>query len=64
MAAWDLQDLEYWDAKIREQAERLGLDCYPQEFELCNHTDMLTYMAYSGIPSHYPHWSYGSRSRS
>ena len=59
MASWDLHDLEYWDDKIREQAEALGLDCYPQEFELCNHTDMLTYMAYSGIPSHYPHWSYG-----
>jgi len=36
MATWDLQDLEYWDAKIREQAEALGLDCYPQEFEVCN----------------------------
>jgi stage V sporulation protein R len=59
MANWDLSDLEYWDAKIREQADALGLDCYPQEFELCNHTDMLAYMAYSGIPSHYPHWSYG-----
>src|SRR5436190_23347613 len=59
MASWDLHDLEYWDDKIREQAEVLGLDCYPQEFELCNHTDMLTYMAYSGMPSHYPHWSYG-----
>ena len=59
MAPWELSDLEYWDAKIREQADALGLDCYPQEFELCNHTDMLAYMAYSGIPSHYPHWSYG-----
>jgi stage V sporulation protein R len=59
MATWDLKDLEYWDAKIREQVDRLGLDCYPQEFELCNHTEMLAYMAYSGIPSHYPHWSYG-----
>jgi stage V sporulation protein R len=59
MANWDLKDLAYWDAKIREQVERLGLDCYPQEFEICNHTDMLAYMAYSGLPAHYPHWSYG-----
>jgi len=59
VANWDVSDLEYWDARIREQAEALGLDCYPQEFEVCNHTDMLAYMAYSGIPSHYPHWSYG-----
>src|SRR5262245_42634778 len=56
---WSLDDLAYWDAKIREQVDVLGLDCYPQEFELCNHNDMLAYMAYSGIPSHYPHWSYG-----
>jgi stage V sporulation protein R len=59
MATWSLDDLAYWDAKIREQVDVLGLDCYPQEFELCNHNDMLAYMAYSGIPSHYPHWSYG-----
>lgn len=59
MATWSLDDLAYWDAKIREQVDALGLDCYPQEFELCNHSDMLAYMAYSGIPSHYPHWSYG-----
>ena len=59
MAIWSLDDLACWDAKIREQVDALGLDCYPQEFELCNHNDMLAYMAYSGIPSHYPHWSYG-----
>ena len=59
MATWSLTDLAYWDAKIREQVDALGLDCYPQEFELCNHSDMLGYMAYSGMPSHYPHWSYG-----
>jgi stage V sporulation protein R len=59
MAAWSVQDLETWDATIREHVERIGLDCYPQEFELCDHTQMLGYMAYSGMPSHYPHWSYG-----
>ena len=59
MANWELKDLEYWDAKVREQAAVLGLDCYPQEFEICNHNEMLAYMAYSGLPSHYPHWSYG-----
>src|SRR6185295_13914378 len=32
---------------------------YPQEFELCDHNQMLGYMAYSGMPAHYPHWSYG-----
>jgi stage V sporulation protein R len=59
MADWELKDLEYWDARIRALAEELGLVCYPQEFEVCDHTQMLGYMAYSGMPSHYPHWSYG-----
>ena len=48
-----------WDARIREKVEEFGLDCYPQEFEVCDHNQMLAYMAYSGMPSHYPHWSYG-----
>ncbi len=58
-ATWDIKTLETWDARIREKVRELGLDCYPQEFELCNHNQMLGYMAYSGMPSHYPHWSYG-----
>jgi stage V sporulation protein R len=59
MASWDLSDLEYWDDKIREVVGELGLDCYPQEFEVCDHSQMLGYMAYHGMPAHYPHWSYG-----
>ena len=59
MADWDVKDLEYWDERIREKVEEFGLTCYPQEFEICDHFQMLGYMAYSGMPSHYPHWSYG-----
>src|SRR6266849_1700420 len=57
--SWELKDLEQWDARIREKVQEFGLDCYPQEFEVCDHVQMLGYMAYSGMPSHYPHWSYG-----
>ncbi|OGZ46522.1 MAG: stage V sporulation protein R [Candidatus Ryanbacteria bacterium RIFCSPHIGHO2_02_FULL_45_17b] len=56
---WDVRDLEYWDEKIREKVEEFGLSCFPQEFEVCDHFQMLGAMAYSGMPSHYPHWSYG-----
>ena len=56
---YTLKDLEYWDARIRDKVAEFGLDCYPQEFEICDHAQMLGYMAYSGMPSHYPHWSYG-----
>ncbi len=59
MADYSIADLEHWDQRIREKALELGLDTYPQEFEICDHGDMLGYMAYSGMPSHYPHWSYG-----
>ena len=51
--------MQEWDERIRELVERFGLNCYPQEFEICDHNEMLGYMAYSGMPSHYSHWSYG-----
>ncbi len=56
---YDIGELERWDKRIREKATEFGLQYYPQEFELCDHNQMLGYMAYSGMPSHYPHWSYG-----
>jgi stage V sporulation protein R len=56
---YEIADLEAWDTRIRAKAEEFGLNCYPQEFEVCDHNQMLGYMAYSGMPSHYPHWSYG-----
>jgi len=52
-------ELEEWDLKIQELVQRYGLNCYPQEFEICDHFEMLGYMAYSGMPSRYPHWSFG-----
>ena len=47
MPNWDLKDLEYWDDAIREQVAEIGLDCYTQEFEVCDHNQMLGFMAYS-----------------
>jgi len=58
-AVYDQKELEHWAARIVEKADEFGLDCYSQEFEICDHNQMLGYMAYSGMPSHYPHWSYG-----
>lgn len=57
--ALTLDELEDWDKRILELVERYGLNCYPQEFEICDHFEMLGYMSYSGMPSRYPHWSYG-----
>lgn len=59
MSYYDVNDLEKWEERIREKAAGFGLSWYPQEFELCDHIQMLGAMAYSGMPSHYPHWSFG-----
>lgn len=59
MTNWTLADLEHWDARIRDKVAEFGLDCYAQEFEICDQNAMLAYMAYHGMPSHYPHWSFG-----
>ena len=56
---FDIAELERWDDKIRVLVDKYGLKCYPQEFEICDHHEMLGYMAYSGMPSRYAHWSYG-----
>ena len=59
MANWTLEDLAYWDDAIRDRVAEFGLECYPQEFEVCDHNQMLGFMAYHGMPAHYPHWSFG-----
>ena len=37
----------------------MGLDFYPQEFEIVTYDDMLGYEAYMGMPVRYRHWSFG-----
>ena len=54
-----LKDLEEWNEKIEEIVKEVGLDCYPQEFEIIGYNDMLAYESYVGMPAKYPHWSYG-----
>jgi stage V sporulation protein R len=54
MANYEIQELVEWDNRIRARAAEFGLSWFPQEFEICDHVGMLGYMAYSGMPSHYP----------
>src|SRR5215813_3540308 len=58
-AAFTIEDLQEWNLRITDLVQKFGLDPYPQEFEICDHEQMLSYMVYSGMPSHYSHWSYG-----
>ena len=56
---YNLNTLKSFNEKIEEKACELGLDFYPQEFEIIDFNEMLGYEAYVGMPSKYPHWSYG-----
>ena len=56
---YSLKELKEWNKKIEDKALELGLDFYPQEFEIIGFNEMIGYEAYSGIPSRYPHWSFG-----
>src|SRR5207344_3667532 len=58
-APYTIEDLQEWNYRIVDLVQQFGLDPYPQEFEICDHEQMLSYMVYSGMPSHYSHWSYG-----
>lgn len=58
---YSLKDLEMWNEKIEEIALEAGLDYYPQEFEIVNYNEMLGYESYVGMPSRYPHWSFGKQ---
>ncbi|MHB8065023.1 MAG: SpoVR family protein, partial [Ruminiclostridium sp.] len=59
MSDFRIKDLEYWNERIEKLASDCGLDYYNQEFEIINYEDMIGYESYVGMPSHYPHWSYG-----
>ena len=59
MSNWDLDDLQEWDDKICEIAEKNKLDWYPITYETCDYREMLGNMSYHGMPTHYGHWSYG-----
>ncbi len=58
-STFSIEDLQDWNRRVVDLVERYGLDPYTQEFEICDYEQMLSYMVYSGMPSHYPHWSYG-----
>ena len=59
MPDWSMTELQDWDKKICVLGEALGLDWYPIEYEICDYKEMMGHMAYTGLPTHYRHWSYG-----
>lgn len=59
MPEYSLRELTWWNNRIEEIVREKGLICNNQEFELIAYEDMIACEAYAGMPSHYPHWSYG-----
>jgi len=56
---WNFKELKKWDEKICEIALSHNLDWYPIIYETCDYYEMIGHMSYHGMPSHYPHWSFG-----
>ncbi len=54
-----MKELQDWDQKICTIGKSLGLDWYPIEYEICDYKEMMGHMAYTGLPTHYRHWSFG-----
>lgn len=59
MADYSLSELKRWNERIEELVRAEKLNCYEQEFELVCYEEMTACEAYSGMPSRYPHWSFG-----
>jgi stage V sporulation protein R len=59
MGDYSLDQLKEWNDRIEEVAQKFGLDYYPQEYEIVDYEDMIAYETYLGMPSQYPHWSFG-----
>ena len=59
MSDWIVSDLQKWDDKICRVAKDFGLDWFPIDYEIIDYQEMLGAMAYTGMPTHYRHWSHG-----
>lgn len=59
MSDWSMDELQRWDEKICVLGAELGLDWYPIDYEICDYKAMIGAMAYTGLPTHYRHWSFG-----
>ena len=60
MRDWTVEELKSWDDEICKIAkEKYNLDWYPIEYEILDYHEMISAMAYTGLPTHYRHWSFG-----
>ena len=59
MTDWTLDELSRWDEKICEIGARFGLNWFDIDYEIIDFHEMISAMSYTGLPTHYRHWSFG-----
>jgi len=59
MSEWSMDELKDWDEKICTMAKEYGLNWYEIDYEVIDYNEMISAMAYTGLPTHYRHWSFG-----
>jgi stage V sporulation protein R len=60
-ADWTLPLLDRFDGALAEHARRFELDTWPVQYEVITAAQMLDLCSTSGMPVHYPHWSFGKQ---
>ncbi len=57
---WSFELIERYDEALgRIARDEYGLDCYANQIEVIDSRQMLDAYASTGLPVHYPHWSFG-----
>tara|TARA_R110000824_G_scaffold53978_2_gene148966 strand:- start:2627 stop:3943 length:1317 start_codon:yes stop_codon:yes gene_type:complete len=59
MTDWTLDELGRWDEKICEVGASFGLNWFDIDYEIIDFHEMISAMSYTGLPTHYRHWSFG-----
>jgi spore cortex formation protein SpoVR/YcgB (stage V sporulation) len=59
-AEWNFELIACYDEALgRIARDEFGLDCYANQIEVIDSRQMLDAYASTGLPVHYPHWSFG-----
>lgn len=58
---WTVSMLEAFDRALARHASNHGLSTYPIQYEIITADQMIDLVSTTGMPIHYPHWSFGKR---
>ncbi len=58
---WTVPMLERFDVAIAAHATRRGLKTFPVQYEIITANQMIDLCSTVGMPTHYPHWSFGKQ---